>query len=658
SRAASTTAETFKDFYVYGYQGTPDITWESGKPTLLMDSVKVIKTGDVWEAVSPTPWPAAGTHVQFFAFSPAEGAASGIGYANDETTNKPVLSFTAQTDVTKQVDLLYAQSGEMEAAATGEHKKVELAFIHALTKVKFSAKVQPNQKLFISELSLHNLGKGGSFAYTTGESVEGKWNTEVAANDSFAIVLSAKAGDGITETEAVDVTATDCATLVIPQERTKVDVSVPKAGLFTGNTDNSYIKMVYSLKSETTTGDWIVGKGPEAENQRVAYIPVDVAFNMNQVVNYVINFGTGNGGYDDDGNPIVNSGSMIHFDTILTDWDEETPIDPTPPADSNIPDKAFANCLKAFGLIKDDPNKAGWYIATPSGLAVEQLMLMPLVPGFKDVESFEGVEVLSNLVGIQVMSANVVSVDFSKCSKLEGFSCSDMPNLESVVLTNLPSLELVTIDNAPNLSSLNCSGSVVKSLSIENTPLTNPSAMLAPFNSLESIYLNNCSLTTLDLSKHLLLNSVDCRNNGLTELNIGSLNLKTLSCFDNKLSNLNVEHCTSMTNLNCANNNIETLTLSSSPLLKHFSCVSNKLKDLDLSSNVELVNLECDKNQLGELNITTLGKLSTLFCGLQTTDGSTSKKLGLTLTNDQNTKWETSWKRDARNAEVTAIPVR
>ncbi|MGL5979569.1 MAG: hypothetical protein ACRCZY_01580, partial [Phocaeicola sp.] len=33
SRAASTTAETFKDFYVYGYQGTPDITWESGKPT-------------------------------------------------------------------------------------------------------------------------------------------------------------------------------------------------------------------------------------------------------------------------------------------------------------------------------------------------------------------------------------------------------------------------------------------------------------------------------------------------------------------------------------------------------------------------------------------------------------------------------------------------
>ncbi|MGL5980609.1 MAG: hypothetical protein ACRCZY_07010, partial [Phocaeicola sp.] len=100
-------------------------------------------------------------------------------------------------------------------------------------------------------------------------------------------------------------------------------------GLFTGNTKNSYIKMVYSLKN-TTIGDWIVGKGSEVENQVTAYIPVDVAFDMNQVVNYVINFGTGNGGYDDGGNPIIDSKDMIQFDTKLTDWDAETPIDPTP----------------------------------------------------------------------------------------------------------------------------------------------------------------------------------------------------------------------------------------------------------------------------------------------------------------------------------------
>ncbi|MGL5981435.1 MAG: hypothetical protein ACRCZY_11295, partial [Phocaeicola sp.] len=71
-------------------------------------------------------------------------------------------------------------------------------------------------------------------------------------------------------------------------------------------------------------------KGSEVENQVTAYIPVDVTFIMNQVVNYAINFGTGNGGYDDGGNPIIDSKNMIQFDTKFTDWDAETPIDPTP----------------------------------------------------------------------------------------------------------------------------------------------------------------------------------------------------------------------------------------------------------------------------------------------------------------------------------------
>ncbi|MGL5980781.1 MAG: fimbrillin family protein, partial [Phocaeicola sp.] len=81
SRAASTTAETFKEFQVYGYRGElgadASIVWDSEKPTLLMDNVKVSKTSDVWETLSPTPWPAEGTHVQFFAFSPAASDASG-----------------------------------------------------------------------------------------------------------------------------------------------------------------------------------------------------------------------------------------------------------------------------------------------------------------------------------------------------------------------------------------------------------------------------------------------------------------------------------------------------------------------------------------------------------------------------------------------------
>ncbi|MGL5938570.1 MAG: fimbrillin family protein, partial [Phocaeicola sp.] len=284
SRAASTTAESFKDFSVYGYQGesTSEIVWSADSPAPLMDNLRVLKTKNEWKASYPTPWPAEGTQVQFFAFSPAASSASGIKYAKDEVTHKPLLTFTAKTNVADQVDLLCSQSAELVAAAEGAHEKVDLTFTHALTKVKFSAKVQPNQALYLSELSLHNLGQEGSFAYTTGDlktgaSKRGAWKKEVTANKGFAIALSDVTKDSITSTEAVDVTATDGATLVIPQAREKVDVSVPKDALFSGNRENSYIKMVYSLKNRADNA-WVVGTGSEVAEQVTAYLPVDVDF--------------------------------------------------------------------------------------------------------------------------------------------------------------------------------------------------------------------------------------------------------------------------------------------------------------------------------------------------------------------------------------------
>ncbi|MGL5957483.1 MAG: fimbrillin family protein, partial [Phocaeicola sp.] len=169
SKATSTTAETFKEFYVYGYQGInasdEPLNWDTSSPKLLMKDEKVTKaSNNVWQTASLNPWPAKGTHVQFFAFSPAASTESGIEYVKDDgSKERPALSFTAKTDVAQQVDLLYAQSDEMSAAAAGSHSKVFLNFTHALTKVKFSAKVQPKQRAYISEISLHNLGSKGSF---------------------------------------------------------------------------------------------------------------------------------------------------------------------------------------------------------------------------------------------------------------------------------------------------------------------------------------------------------------------------------------------------------------------------------------------------------------------------------------------------------------
>ncbi|MGL5959054.1 MAG: fimbrillin family protein, partial [Phocaeicola sp.] len=327
-----TTADSFKEFCVYGYQGesgvdTP-LVWNLDSPTSLMTNETVTKGSDeVWTTASSTPWPAEDTQVQFFAFSPAAGATY---LKNSQSNHTPALHFTANKDVTQQVDLLYAESAEMGAAASGNHKKVALNFTHALTKFRFSAKVQPNQKLYISSISLHNLAGEGSLAYATGSKEKGSWSDDATTNTDFRVLLSDNTEAGITATDSVSVTAADGAALVIPQVRKAIDVSYPEKNIFSGNSEDSYIKVVYSLQN-TTDGNWIVGTGSEVENQVTAYIPRAVAFDINKSFNFVIDFGVGNGGYDNDGEPIIAGKSMIDVEVTFTDWDEEEVIDVTPP---------------------------------------------------------------------------------------------------------------------------------------------------------------------------------------------------------------------------------------------------------------------------------------------------------------------------------------
>ncbi|MGL5979567.1 MAG: fimbrillin family protein [Phocaeicola sp.] len=331
-KSVTTTANNFSEFCVYGYQGInasdEPLNWDTSSPLLLMDSETVIKdNGGVWKTESFVLWPDKNTHVQFFAFSPV-GSATYI--KNSESGNKPALSFTANTDVTEQFDLLCAESEEIKTAVSGSHKMVPLAFTHALTKVRFSARVQQNQKLFISELSLHNLGSEGRFAYTTKSKQKGSWSGSPTKNKAYGVLLSENTQIGITNTDSVSVTATDGATLVIPQTRRAVDASFPKAELFTGNKTNSYIKVVYSLQN-IANEIWLVGKSSEKSDQITAYIPVDVYFAMNNAINFIIDFGTGNGGYHDDGTDIIPDQNMIKVETEFVDWNDEVSVDVVPP---------------------------------------------------------------------------------------------------------------------------------------------------------------------------------------------------------------------------------------------------------------------------------------------------------------------------------------
>ncbi len=132
---------------------------------------------------------------------------------------------------------------------------------------------------------------------------------------------------------------------------------------------------------------------------------------------------------------------------------------------------------------------------------------------------------------------------------------------------------------------------------------------------LDHLYLQNNSLTTLDLSKHTKLVYLDCDNNSLTTLNVSnSIWLKYLYCSNNSLTGLDVSNSALLTNLACANNSINEIDLSQNIWLRGLSISGNSLTKLDVLNNTRLTDLNCSNNSLTELDLSNNTDLGVLYC--------------------------------------------
>lgn len=77
-------------------------------------------------------WPGAGSSLRFYAYAPYGSQGNGLTVADD----KPWITYTVNSDVKKQVDLLTAVSGGLPGNGSGG--KVKLSFGHALSAVTFT----------------------------------------------------------------------------------------------------------------------------------------------------------------------------------------------------------------------------------------------------------------------------------------------------------------------------------------------------------------------------------------------------------------------------------------------------------------------------------------------------------------------------------------
>ncbi len=136
------------------------------------------------------------------------------------------------------------------------------------------------------------------------------------------------------------------------------------------------------------------------------------------------------------------------------------------------------------------------------------------------------------------------------------------------------------------------------------------------FVNVQSIDCSVNNLTELDVSKNTALSSLDCTQNNLTQLDLGkNVKLKYLQCMFNKLTQLDVSKNTALYEFACDENNLTQLDVSKNTALYVLECGNNKLTQLDVSKNTVLYGLYCGNNSLTQLDVSKNTALYVLECG-------------------------------------------
>lgn len=144
------------------------------------------------------------------------------------------------------------------------------------------------------------------------------------------------------------------------------------------------------------------------------------------------------------------------------------------------------------------------------------------------------------------------------------------------------------------------------------------------FESLESLTCWGNKLTELDVSRNVALVELMCYSNQLTSLELGDIpNLRTVYCGENRLNELDVSRLTAAgLQLSCYDNQLTSLDVSNNSGMFLLNCSKNRLTSLDVSKNPRLEILDCGCNRLASLDVSDNPKLRTLSCAVNPGDGS------------------------------------
>lgn len=342
TRGTATTLANFEvennTFSVWGYYST-DATGTGVTPGALYVGTSntvgtVIKyDGSKWDyndAADKKIWPAETGKLNFQAVSPV--SAGTIINTPADAVAKLGMTITVPTTVADQKDVVFGHAEKK--TYTSNATVVPLAFEHALSQVVFQGKVNSTDlTATVKGVKICNVKSTADIGYLGARIVDNNGTPEDESDDvttdrralavqnigdavaSYPIGMEGNADVVLTTTTATDLCASTGALIMIPQSgATPWD---PTNNITTANTNGETYLEIECKIMYTESGEYVLGS---AEAYGKIYVPFTIDWAIGKKYTYLLNFGTGSGGYDENGEELMN---FISFSvSAVESWDE------------------------------------------------------------------------------------------------------------------------------------------------------------------------------------------------------------------------------------------------------------------------------------------------------------------------------------------------
>lgn len=283
-------------------------------------------------------WPKANLNFQAVIPSADDTEITNFTFTPDGTnkTNYLVAELNVPATVENQKDVMFAQAVDEAPRTADSNSPVQFTFNHALAQVVFSGKLaSENLSATVEDIKICNIDQKGivGFEALTTPDTKGKAQlmerakftgiTRTYEKFSVGLVNNATLNGADNVDAAKDLTAEDGALMMLPVDRstdkwtTTPAVAVPITTADAGN-------MVYlAISCKVLNGSTYLIGSTEEDGFETVYIPFEADWKQGKKYTYTLVFGTGSGGYDEDGKPLDNMLPIEYSLDEVTDWSVE-----------------------------------------------------------------------------------------------------------------------------------------------------------------------------------------------------------------------------------------------------------------------------------------------------------------------------------------------